>query len=332
MTNLTIEKYGNIDTSKASLNLLFYFVLRKLKYLSGRNDQEFEKIANWASETIGKVADARASILSLLQVTFNDNLVSASGSIFKLSSTQKNYYSKWYSGQNNTDDSDESQVPLIDATCEELLYHIFLKLDKTKDLVNKKSNSQYDFYVLERMEELSNLFKNIHAESKNYIAQTPPNKIAKKIPSAPRKERKYIGKSKMLNPTRLFDDSTLDESDEKQVFNVPQCEEPIIIIHKVQSESLEDAHELTVESEKLPTKPVMHYSPAPVVHYSPPPIVHYSPQPMMHHSPLHHNSPNPYGDPYEMVEVKLFNGFVNGSPSYTTCLMTRAQYATVPKV
>ncbi|XWV25742.1 hypothetical protein QJ857_gp1346 [Tupanvirus soda lake] len=251
------DKFGNVNVYTGSMELLFYFLLRQLGFLSSRNPKEFGSIVSWASTNLKKVADMRDRIRDCLDDIAYNYPSCSSASILgcqkRFSAEGNSYsYSHWYSSKNPVSEEvlEENTMTLGAARVNHLLDQICYRIDRAYKILERKSNSEHDFVVLDELNSAFVLFDKLRVqsidESDKLTAlrqtrreadesgernQRTPRRIVtskREVPPAPKKQTTRSAKPTDAKPRKLnFDEAdtveamTQDEVKPKPVVNLP---------------------------------------------------------------------------------------------------------------
>ncbi|BCS83436.1 hypothetical protein QLL95_gp0687 [Cotonvirus japonicus] len=254
------EKFGHIRVVTASFHLLLTFLIRHLKFMSTRDEKTFGCLVAWADKTVKQVSSERNLLQDILHETAKYEINSFSANALRCTQyvnekDETSYYSAWYKSRNFVPEEvlENNTLTLVDASAVELLDQLAFRLGKVSFNINRNGNCEYDFFVKEEFDKLSDCFNKLkdylmdNSDSKidyddflekarrqqiakqNYYAskanQTPVTVSVTREPSAPRKSTK--GKTfdkSSVKPKKLdFEDDKTEESKE----NKPV--EPIVV-------------------------------------------------------------------------------------------------------
>ncbi|XWV24510.1 mg741 protein [Tupanvirus deep ocean] len=166
------DKFGDVNVYSASMELLLYFLLRQLGFLSSRQPKQFGSIVSWASTNLKKVGDMRDRLRNCLDdIAFNYPSCAAAGTLGcqKRFSPEGNAYSysHWYSTKNPVSQEilEENTMTLGEARVNHLLDQICYRINRACERVERNSNSDHDFAVLEDLNAAFSLFDKLRVES-----------------------------------------------------------------------------------------------------------------------------------------------------------------------
>ena len=164
-TNIS-DRFGKIPLVNASVNLLFSFLLKNLKYLSTRNKENFEPVAKWASNSLSKVVDIRNKIVSCFTIVAFDFPYSKSMEILncELRYNEDNSticYCNWYRSKNFVPQHiyQENKLTLSSGKIHDLIDQICIRIKKLINAISYNNNCDFDFTVKNLMEKS---FKNLN--------------------------------------------------------------------------------------------------------------------------------------------------------------------------